>query len=124
VDHPAPAVTALASGQSSSASTTIIPPLERWVGRVTAAAALTVLEALDEYQDRGLSPAIKTQIGAVYWRLYQARQLLVPHWDFDSIARIQGTAALRAADVSPGLAKIAIDAVMETLHKTIRDTLN
>ena len=99
-------------------------PLERWVGRVTAAAAGTILEALDEYQDRGLTPAIKKQTGEVFWRLYRVHQLLFPFWDFDAIAREQGLAALRAADVSPGLAKIAIDATLEILHKLIRDNLN
>jgi hypothetical protein len=72
-----------------------------------------------------LCPATKNQIGEVYWRLYRVRQLLISGpWDFDSIARIQGTAALLAADVSPRLAKIAVDAVMKTLHALIRDSLN
>src|SRR5262249_7356833 len=119
-----PTVEVLAPSSSRSTAVTVLTPIESWVGRITAAAALTVLEALDEYQDRGLSPAIKKKIGEVYWRLYRVRELLYPVWDFDHIAREQGLAALRAADVSPGLAKIAVDAVMEPLHKLIRENLN
>jgi len=124
VDPTTTNVSPLASQQSRSTVTTILPPVERWVGRITAAAASAILAALEEFQDRGVSPATKDQIKECFWRLYQVRQLLVPIWDFDSIARIQGTAALRAADVSPGMAKIVIDTVLEVLHKTIRDNLN
>jgi hypothetical protein len=122
VDHPILTIPALEP--SRSAATTISTPIERWVGRVTAVAAGTILEALGEYQDRGLTPAIKKQTGEVFWQLYRIRQLLVPIWDFDQIARTEGIAMLQAADVAPGLAKIAIDATLETLHKTIRDNLN
>jgi hypothetical protein len=122
---PAPTnVSPLALEPSRSTFTTTLPPLERWVGRVTAAAAATVLEATEEYGDRGVSPATKDQIKGHFWRLYCVRQLLVPFFDFDSIAREQGERILRAADVSPRLARIVIDATMETLHKTVRDTLN
>jgi len=123
VDHTS-SVTALAPEPSRSTATTILPPLERWVGRVTAAAAGAILESMEEFQDRGVSPATKEQIKEHFWRLYLVRQLLFPVWDFDQIAREQGTAALRAADVSSGLAKIAVDATLETLHKVIRDNLN
>jgi len=115
----------LAPEQSkSTASTVPIPLIERWVGRVTAAAAGAVLEAMEEFKDRGVSPATKDQIKEHFWRLYLVRQLLFPVWDFDAIAREQGAAVLRAADVSPGLTKITIDATLETLHKMIRDALN
>ena len=125
VDPTLPAVEILAPSSSRSTSATVLPPIESWVGRITAAAAITVLDAAEESRDgRSLCPATKNQIGEVYWRLYRVRQLLYPVWDFDLIAREQGLAALRAADVSPGLAKIAIDAVMDTLHKLIREILN
>ena len=65
MDHTS-SVTSLAP--SSSTATAILTPIERWVGRVTAAAAATILEALDEYQDRGLIPATKDQIKEHFWR--------------------------------------------------------
>src|SRR5262249_43892845 len=122
--HPTSSDATLPLEQSRSTATPILNPIERWVGRVTAAAASAILEAMEEFQDRGVSPATKNQIKERFWQLYRIRQLLIPVWDFDAIAREQGVAALRAADVSPGLAKIAVDAVMETLHKVIRDNLN
>jgi hypothetical protein len=102
---PAPTnVTPLAPEPSRSTVTTI-PALERWVGRVTAAAAAAILEALSEFQDRGVSPATKDQIKERFWCLYRVRQLLVPVVDFDFLAREQGERVLRAADVSPRLAR-------------------
>jgi hypothetical protein len=120
-----PTIPLLAPEQSRSTATTIpTPPIERLVGRATAAAAGTILEALAEYQDRGLSPAIKNQTGDAFWQLYRLRQLLVPMWDFDVIAREHGVTLLRAADIAPAIAEIAVDEVLSILHKVIRDNLN
>jgi hypothetical protein len=98
--------------------------IEQHIGAVTATAAATILEALAEHRDRGLSPAIKTQTGELFWQLYRLRQFLVPTWDFDVIARERGTAALCAADVAPAIAQIAVDEVLRVLHAVIRDNLN
>ena len=49
---------------------------------------------------------------------------MVPAWDFDAIAQEQGAAALRAADVAPATAQIAIDEVLRVLHAVIREALN
>ena len=126
MDHPilAPTVLAPEQSQSTSTATTILTPIESLVGRITAAAACTILEATDEFGDRGLSPATKDQIKERFWTLYRVRQLLVPTWDFDQIARGQGVAALRAADVAPALAEIAVEETLRVLQLTIRDTLN
>ena len=109
---------------ATSTAKPVVPWLEHHVGEMTAAAASTVLEALAEYKDRGLTPATRNQTGEVFWELYRLRQLLVPTWDFDAICREQGTAALRAADVAPATAQIAIDEVIRVLHAVIRETVN
>ena len=110
--------------QPRSTATKPVPPIERYVGKMTAAAAGTILEALAEYKDRGVTPATRNQTGEVFFELYRLRQLLVPTWDFDAICREQGTAALRAADVAPAIAQIAIDEVLRVLHAVIRATVN
>ena len=40
------------------------------------------------------------------------------------MAREHGTATLRAADVSPRIADELVTAVLDILHKVIRDNLN
>jgi len=126
VDHIA-ADRPFAPEQSRSTSATPakpVPWIERHVGEVTAAAASTVLEALAEHLNGGLIPKTKEQIGESIWQLYRIRCVMVPTWDFDAIAREQGTAALRAADVAPATAQIAIDEVLRVLHAVIREALN
>jgi hypothetical protein len=91
---------------------------------VTAAAAGAILEALAEHQSGGLIPKTKEQVGDSIWQLYRIRCVMVPTWDFDAIAREQGAAALRTADIAPAIAQIAIDEVLRVLHAVIRETVN
>ena len=126
--HPTTTNITPALEQYRPTTTTVpVPWMERHIGDLAAAAAATILEALEEYQSgglSGLSPATKKQIGETIWEMYWRRQYLVPFWDFDSIARERGLAALRAADVAPALAKIAIDAALEVLHGVVFENRN
>ena len=108
----------------SPATVKPIPWIEKHVGAMTAAAAGTILEALAEHQNGGLIQKTREQIGESIWQLYRIRCVMVPSWDFDAIAREQGTAALRAADISPRTAQIAIDEVLRVLRAVIRETVN
>jgi hypothetical protein len=130
VDNPAPAVNLVApqeQSQSRSRSTATakpIPWIERHVGEITAAAAGTILEALAEHQNGGLIQKTREQIGDSIWQLYRIRCVMVPTWNFDAICREQGGVALRAVDVAPATAQIAIDEVLRVLHAVIRETVN
>jgi hypothetical protein len=120
-----PPVVAPERSRSPATSTAKLTPwIEHHVGECVAAAASVILQALDEHRDGGLIPRTKEQIGDSVWQVYRLRQFLVPTWDFDVIAREQGVAALRTADVAPAIAQIAVEEVIRVLHAVIRETLN
>jgi len=126
VDH-TPAVNSVAPERSTATATAAVKPIpwiEKHVGSCVADAALTILQALDEHKDGRLIPKTREQIGEAIWMLFRLHRTMVPLWDFDAIAREQGTAALRAADVAPAIAQIAIDEVLRVLHAVIRATVN
>jgi hypothetical protein len=49
---------------------------------------------------------------------------MIPTWDFDAIARKHGSAALRAADVSPSIADTLVAEVMILLREIARVAAN
>ena len=121
--HPTPAVTALAPSRSTASAPT--NTLEHHIGALVAAAGMTIVEALDERADGGLTPATKMRGGDLICELFRWRKFLIADFpDFDSLARAHGSAALRAADVPPTSADILVDEVLILLHKVVRTALN
>jgi hypothetical protein len=77
-----------------------------------------------EYADRGLSPRTKENVGELFVQLFKWRQFAIPDWDFERIAREQGVAILRAADIPLATAEAAVDEILIILGKVVRDNLN
>jgi hypothetical protein len=120
--NPTPATASLAP----SRSTAPVPAnsIENYVGQRVATVAATILEALHERQDGGLSPATRTRGGDLLAALHGLRLFMLADWDFDAIARQHGAVALRAVDVSPTTAAILVDEVLILLHKIARAAAN
>jgi hypothetical protein len=95
-----------------STSTTPANTIEHYVGRLVAGAAATLLEALAERSDGGLTRATRTRGGDRLAELYGLRCFMIGTWDFDAIAREYGRLALRAADISPSTADTLVDEVL------------
>jgi hypothetical protein len=123
--NPAPIVTTHALARSTTktipASTSSLEPL---IGRLVAAAGITIVEALGEYRDGGLTPATKTRGGDLIAQLVGLYQFAIADFDFDSVAQVHGTAALRSADVNPVTADRLVNEVLALLHKVVQTTLN
>jgi hypothetical protein len=98
--------------------------IERHVGEIVAAAACSILKALHEYQNGGLSSRTKMAGGDLLAQLYGLRCFMIDAWDFDAICREHGKLALRAADFSASTADKLIDEVMILLHKIVRAEAN
>jgi hypothetical protein len=109
------------STNKTPASTSSLEPL---VGKLVASAAFVIVEALAEYQAGGLTPVTKSRGGDLIAELYGLRQFMLADFDFDSIARTHGGAALRSADVNPTTADCLVDEVLILLHKVVQGTLN
>jgi len=99
--------------------------IERHVGKIVAAAAGAILEALHEYQNGGrLSSRTKMAGGDLLAQLYALRCYMIADWPFDDICREHGKLALRAADVPPSTANTLVDEVLILLHKIVRAEAN
>jgi hypothetical protein len=123
--NPTPIVTTHALARSTNktpASTG--SSLEPLIGRLVAAAGITIVEALGEYRDGGLTPRTKGRGGDLIAQLVGLYQFAIADLDFDSIARVHGTAALRSADVNPVTADRLVSEVLALLHKVVQTTLN
>ena len=123
--HSTPIVTTHALARFTTktipANTSSLEPL---VGQLVAAAGIAIAEALSEYRDGGLTPATRTRGGDLIAQLVGLYQFAIADLDFDNVARVHGTAALRAADVSPSTADRLVDEVLRLLHKVVQTTLN
>ena len=121
--QPTPAVTT--SAPSSSPSTAPPNTIEYRVGAIVAAAGIAIAEALAERADGGLTPTTKMRGGNLIAELFRLRQFLIADFpNFDAMAREHGTAALRAADVSPRIADVLVSEILDLLHKVVRAALN
>jgi len=71
--------------------------LEHHVGAIVGAAAGTIAEAIQEFQDGGLTPMTKSQGGEFIWQLFRLREFMIADFpDFDCVAREHGTATMLA----------------------------
>jgi hypothetical protein len=122
--HPTPAVTTHALARSTAKALAPASTIEHYVGRQVAAAAATLLEALAERSDGGLTPATRTRGGDQLAALYGLRQFMIGTWDFDAICREYGRLSLCAADVSPSTADRLVDEVLTLMHKIVRSAAN
>jgi len=124
VHHPTPAAAIHALARSTSKTPASTGSLEPLIGRLVAAAGITIVEALGEYRDGGLTPATRTRGGDLIAQLVGLYQFAIVDFDFDNVARVHGTAALCAADVSPSTADRLVDEVLRLLHKVMRAAVN
>jgi hypothetical protein len=122
--HPTPAVTTHALARSTSTTPASTGSLEPLIGRLVAAAGIAIVEALSEYRDGGLTPKTKGRGGDLIAQLVGLYQFAIADLDFDSVARVHGTAALCAADISPSTADRLVNEVLRLLHKVGQTTLN
>jgi hypothetical protein len=119
--HPIVTPAPVRSTNKTPASTSSLEPL---VGQLVAAAGITIVEALGEYRDGGLTPRTKGRGGDLIAQLVGLYHFAIVDLDFDNVARVHGMAALRAADVSPSTADRLVDEVLRLLHKVVQTTLN
>jgi len=120
---PATAVDTLAPSRSTAS----VPAntIEHRIGVLVATAGIAIAEALDEHRHGALSPRTKTRGGDLICELVRLRQFLIADLpDFDRVAREHGTAALRAAGVSPVTADLLASEVLDLLGKVVRTALN
>ena len=123
--HPTPAAATHAPARSTNKTPADTgSSLEPLIGRLIAAAGLAIIEALDEYKNGGLSLRTKTRGGDLLAQLCGLYQFAVADFDFDSIARVHGTAMLRSADVNPAIADRLVSEVLALLHKVVRAAVN
>jgi len=120
-----PDVSTLSPARSADKSA---PSLERRVGELVAAVAVTIAEGLREKFQRGsLSASTKMTGGDLIAELYRFRQAMVGYWPFDAIAREHGRAVLLEAsgsDITPASVDELVNAVMNILQKVVRATVN
>ena len=124
---PTPATSLLAPTTSSSPSPSTASFLERYVGEMVAGAAGVIALALSEFQDRGLTPRTKMAGGEAIAQLFKLRQFMIGTWDFDTIARAQGTRVLRECcgrDVKDATVDALVDETLAILAKVVRSNLN
>jgi hypothetical protein len=119
-----PAIIPFAPAPSTNKTPASTGSLEPLVGRLVAAAGITIVEALGEYRDGGLTPRTKGRGGDLIAQLVGLYQFAVGDFDFDSVARVHGMAALCAADVNPVTADRLVTEVLNLMHKIVRTTLN
>jgi hypothetical protein len=104
-----------------------IPSLEEIIGQITAAAATAMGQALGELERGGLTSVTRMRSGDLVARLYGLRQACAGKIDFDRVARVHGTQALRARygrDVDAHTIDVLVDGVIEVLGKVVRSQLN
>jgi hypothetical protein len=100
--------------------------IEVLIGTVVAAAAIALLRALYEWEN-GLTPAARTAGGDLVAQLWELRQSTLGEIDFEQVARIYGTQALKKrcnGDYSATAGNILINNVLEILDKVVRTQLN
>jgi len=118
----APHAPARSTAKIPASSTSSLEPL---VGRLVAAAGITIAEALAEYSDGGLTPATKMRGGDLICELFRWRKFLIADYpNFDAMAREHGAVVLRAAGVSPVTADLLASEVLDLLGKVVRTALN
>jgi hypothetical protein len=115
---PAPAAPAPASDE----------PIERLIGEVTAAAAVALMAALQEWQNGKLTPKTRTAGGDLVAQLWELRRATMGELDFEQVAWEQGRLALRQRCNGGGYptktGDILIESVLEILDKVVQAQLN
>lgn len=108
---------------STTAANQVVPWLERHVGECVAAAACTILQALDEHQNGGLTPRTRGAGGDRIFDLYRLRCLMVSTWDWETIARHRGIEALRTisnGEISLSACDALVDHVLAIVSAVTR----
>lgn len=122
------------SEQSASIVEPQIPliPLERQIGRLVGLTASALAAAGLDYVNSGrLSVAPKLRAAKLIVQLFELRQMMIPHWDFDAICHQHGRQWLLekcGPDVNPSEQERIIDefvnGTMEILHKVALSELH
>jgi hypothetical protein len=92
-----------------------------------ASAAYTILQALDEFKDGGLTSRTKVSGGDRIFELFRLHQYLAGRLDFDSVARKQGAVALRVAcgtELSSAAIDVLVDEALAVLARVVKAELN
>jgi len=98
------------------------PLLEAHLGMIVGACAVAIAEAIEQFQNGGLTTATRGQNGKCISELFRLRQYMIVDWpDFDAVAKERGVEALCACDVPPATANMLVDSVLEILGKMVCD---
>jgi len=101
--------------------------LEQVIAETAAGAALTIVEALREFQTDGLSSKTRRHGGDLITRLLELRQVGADQIDFYAVARARGAHLLQeryGKDINARTIAVLIDTVIEILQKVVRSQLN
>src|SRR5262245_62475412 len=100
-------------------------PIEILIGEAVAVAALTLMAALQEFQNNGLTRTTRTAGGdaiTALWELQRATRTEIP--DFEQVAREHGTKALKSkcnGGYSAAAGDILIDETLRILARVTAD---